>query len=88
MSSRRAVTDSIHIRKDCLSFADLEIAAQYERLSVPERLEQLESELKFGRIGDPVGLIPALDKIIQNERILSYAREHAERLRSQLVVSK
>ena len=64
--------------------ADLEIAAQYERLSIPERLEQLESELKVGRIGDPPGLIPALDRIIQNERILAYAREHAQRLKSQV----
>jgi hypothetical protein len=68
--------------------ADLEIAAQYERLSVPERLQQLESELRVGRVGDPPGLVPALDKIIQNERILAYAREQAQRLKSQVLTSK
>src|SRR5262245_40973068 len=34
---------------------DLETATQYERLSIPERLDQLESEIKVGRIGDPPG---------------------------------
>jgi hypothetical protein len=68
--------------------SDLEAAAQYQRLSVPERLEQLENEVKSGRIGDPPGLIPALDKIIGNERILDYARQHAQQMKSQLLIAK
>ena len=67
---------------------DLETATQYERLSIPERLDQLESEIKVGRIGDPPGLIPALDKLIQNERILDFAREHAQQMKSQILISK
>jgi hypothetical protein len=60
---------------------DLETASRYERLSVPQRLEQLESELKSGRIGDPEGLVPLLDKIIQNDQILKYAREMAQQIK-------
>ena len=67
---------------------DLDIAAQYERLSVPERLQQLESELRAGRIGDPPGVIPALERIIQNDRILTYAREYALALRNRLINPK
>jgi hypothetical protein len=67
---------------------DIESAARYERLSVPERLDQLENEIKIGRIGDPQGLIPGLDKIIQDERILQYARQHAQQMKSQILVLK
>src|SRR5688572_29094565 len=67
---------------------DLESAARYERLSVPERLEQLETEIKTGRIGDPHGLIPALERISKDERILQYARQHAEQLKNQIQISR
>ncbi|HZI50180.1 MAG TPA: hypothetical protein VFE29_00025 [Terriglobia bacterium] len=67
---------------------DLESAVRYERLSVPERLEQLEGEIKAGRIGDPQGLIPVLEKIVQDERVLTYARQHAQQLQSQIQISK
>jgi hypothetical protein len=63
---------------------DLETAIRYERLSVPERLNQLENELKVSRIGDPEGLIPLLDKIAQDQRVLAYAREHAEQIKNRL----
>jgi len=68
--------------------SSMEIAAQYERLSIPERLDDLQSQLKFGRIGDPQGLIPVLDKLIQNERILEYARDHARQLKEQIIAAK
>jgi len=65
---------------------DLETAIRYERLSVPERLDQLESELKVSRIGDPEGLIPLLDKIAQDQRVLDYARQHAEQIKNRLLL--
>ena len=64
---------------------DLENAIRYERLSVPERLELLESELKVSRIGDPEALIPLLDKISQDSRVLDYARQHAEQIKNRLL---
>ena len=67
---------------------DIESAIRYERLSIPERLDHLEDEIKIGRIGDPQGLIPGLDKIILDERILEYARQHAQQMKSQILVSK
>jgi hypothetical protein len=68
--------------------SDLEMALQYERLSIPERLDQLEGEIKVGRIADPQSLIPVLEKIVQNERVVDYARQHAQQLKSQLLISK
>ena len=68
--------------------SDLEMALQYERLSIPERLDQLEGEIKSGRIADPQSLIPVLDKIVQNERVVDYARNHAQQLKSQVLISK
>ena len=68
--------------------SELEMALQYERLSIPERLDQLEGEIKVGRIADPQSLIPVLDKIVQNERVVDYARNHAQQLKSQLLISK
>ena len=67
---------------------DFETAAQYERLSIPERLDRLEDQLRIGQIGDPQGLIPLLDKIIRDDRILDYARQHAEKLKNQLLIGK
>lgn len=65
---------------------DLENAIRYERLSVPERLNQLDSELKASRIGDPEGLIPLLDKIIQDQRVLEYARQNAEQIKNRVLL--
>jgi hypothetical protein len=65
---------------------DMETAIRYERLSVPERLNQLDDDLKAGRIGDPEGLAPLLDKIAQDERVLEYARQHAEQIKNRLLM--
>jgi hypothetical protein len=64
---------------------DIENAIRYERLSVPERLDQMDNEIKSGRIGDPHGLIPLLDRIIQDDRVLQYAREHAQRMKTRVM---
>lgn len=65
---------------------DLETAVRYERLSVPQRLNDLESDLKASRIGDPEGLVSLLDKIAQDPRLLDYAREHAEQIKNRLLL--
>lgn len=67
---------------------DIRMAAQYQRLTIPEHLDRLESDLKAGRIGDPPGLIPTLDRLIDDSRILDYARQHAQKLKSQILTSK
>jgi hypothetical protein len=65
---------------------DLDTAIRFERLSVPQRLNQLEEELKASRIGDPEGLIPLLDKIAQDQRVLEYARQHAEQIKNRVLL--
>ena len=68
--------------------AGLDTAARYDRLSIPERLEELESQLRIDRLADPKALVPALDRIIQNDQILDYARENALRLKNQILAQK
>jgi hypothetical protein len=68
--------------------ADIELAARYQRLSIPEYLDELDRQLKAGRFGDPPGLIPVLDGLIVNDRILQYAREHAQELKDRILRSK
>jgi hypothetical protein len=65
---------------------DLDAAIRFERLSVPQRLNQLEEELKAGRIGDPQGLAPLLDKVAQDQRVLEYARQHAEQIKNRVLL--
>jgi hypothetical protein len=68
--------------------ADIQLAARYERLSIPERLDEFDRQLKANRFGDPPGLIPVLDGLIVNDRILQYAREHAQELKDRILRSK
>jgi hypothetical protein len=63
---------------------DLENAIQYDRLGVPKRLDELEREMKAGRIADPPGLVPILDKIDMDARLVNYARSHARKLKEDI----
>ena len=67
---------------------DIGNAIQYDRLSIPKRLEQLETELKANRLGDPRRLVPLLDRIDQDARLLNYARAHARKLKEQVEAAK
>jgi hypothetical protein len=67
---------------------DLENAVRYERLSVPEKLDQLDKEIVGGRIGDPPALAPLLERIVQDDRIMNYARENAQRMRGRVLTAK
>ena len=64
--------------------ADINTAMQFDRLSMPKRLEQLENELRANRIGDPRRLIPLLEKIEGDARVVNFARTHAGRLKQQI----
>jgi hypothetical protein len=67
---------------------DMETALRFERLSVPERLDSIESELKANRIADPPGLIPMLEKIEQDSRVMDYARGHAQQMKQRIAAGK
>ena len=71
------------INQETIGF-DIANAMQYERLSIPKRLEQVENELKANRIGDPERLIPILEKIEADPQILNYARAQAGRIKKQI----
>ena len=75
------------INQETLSF-DIVTAMQFERLSVPKRVEQLENEFKANRIADPERLIPVLEKIENDQQIVNYARTQAGRLKKQIQAPK
>jgi hypothetical protein len=67
---------------------DIDTALQFERLSIPKRLDQIENELKANRIADPQRLIPLLERIEKDQRLVNFARTHAGRLKQQLLTAK
>jgi len=67
---------------------DLQWAAQFDRLGIPERLDQLEKFLSSGRLADPKSLTSALDIIVGDDRNLNYARTHARDLKERIVAAK
>ena len=71
------------INQETIGF-DLENAIQFERLSVPKRLDQIENELKSNRIADPDRLILLLEKIEADQRLMNYARNQAGRIKKQI----
>ena len=75
------------INQETLIF-DLDNAVQFERLSVPKRLDQIEAELKAKRIADPARLIPILEKIESDQRLMNYARTEAVNLKKQIQTAK
>jgi hypothetical protein len=75
------------INQETLSF-DITNAIQFERLSIPKRLEQVENELKSNRIADPERLIPMLEKIEKDSQIMNYARTQAGKIKKQIQTAK
>ena len=75
------------INQETLSF-DITTAMQFERLSIPKRLEQVENELRSNRIADPDRLVPLLEKIEKDQRILNYARTQAGKIRQRIQTDK
>jgi hypothetical protein len=67
---------------------DLETAMRYERLTVPEKLDHIENEWRSNRIADPAGLIPVLEKVERDSRILEYARERALEIKNKVAATK
>ena len=67
---------------------DLDTALRYERLSVPEKLDQIENELRANRIADPQSLAAVLEKVAQDDRVMNYARTHAKELKEKVTSTK
>ncbi len=75
------------INQETLDF-DIVNAMQFERLSIPKRLEQVENELKSNRIADPERLVPMLEKIESDQQIMNYARSQAAKIKKQIQTAK
>src|SRR5262245_9997290 len=75
------------INQETFNF-DMDNAIQFERLSVPKRLDQLENELKANRIADPDRLIVMLDRIEADQRLMNYARTQAGKIKKQIQTRK
>ena len=91
-SLRKDITDlstffEAVINQATLGF-DIGNAMQFDRLSIPKRLDQVETELKSNRIADPEGLIPLLERIEKDQQIINYARTHAGKLKTQILSPK
>src|SRR5262247_2197773 len=91
-SLRKDITDLSNffealINQETLSF-DITNAIQFERLSVPKRLEQVENELRSNRIADPERLVPLLEKIEKDSQIMNYARTQAGKIKKQIQTPK
>ncbi|HET9130360.1 MAG TPA: hypothetical protein VFO86_05390 [Terriglobia bacterium] len=67
---------------------DLKWALQFDRLGIPERLDQLENVLKQGRITDPKSMVDVLAQIDHDENIVNYARVHARELSERITSGK
>lgn len=75
------------INQETIGF-DVENALQFERLSIPKRLDQIENEFKANRIADPERLIPMLERIESDQKVLNYARIQAGRLKKLIQARK
>jgi hypothetical protein len=64
---------------------DIENALQFDRLSIPRRIEQIAAELKAKRIADPPGLVPLLERIQADRRVINYARVNAGKLKDEIL---
>ena len=67
---------------------DISNAIQFERLSIPKRLEQIANELRSNRIADPDRLVPLLERIEKDQQIMNYARTQAGKLKQQIQAPK
>ena len=71
------------IGQELMAF-DIDTALQFDRLSIPRKLDLMERALRAGRIVDQRRLIPILDKIVADRRVVNIARTMATRLKRQI----
>jgi hypothetical protein len=91
-SQRKDVVDLVNFSDGVIAGESLAIeidtALRFDRLSIPKKIEQIEDGLKSNRYADPERLIPILDKILADQRIMNFARNHAGKMREQILAKK
>ncbi len=75
------------INEEMIGF-DIDNAIQYDRLSIPKKIDMMDNELKNNRIADPERMIPILDKIQNDQRLINYARARAGKMKEQILAKK
>ena len=67
---------------------DIENALQFDRLSIPKWVERIENDLKRNSFADPERLVPLLDKIKADTRVMNYTRDLAGKMKEQILTKK
>src|SRR5712692_396378 len=67
---------------------DVQNAMQFEKLSIPKRLERIETEIRANRVSDPERLVPLLEKIETDRQIMNYARTQAGKIKKEIQAGK
>jgi hypothetical protein len=91
-SQKKEVNDLMNffdgvINEEMVGF-DIDNALQFDRLSIPKKLDQIDVQLKSNRFADPERLIPILDKIQADHRIMNYARDRAGKMKQEILTKK
>jgi hypothetical protein len=67
---------------------DIENALQFDRLSIPKWVERIENDLKRNAFADPERLVPLLEKIKADSRVMNYTRDLAGKMKEQILTKK
>jgi hypothetical protein len=68
--------------------AKLEYALQYDRLSLPNELSEIQAELDSNGLAAPELMVPTLERIVQNPRVLHLAQTRARNILERIQASK
>lgn len=72
------------IAREESDISDLQRSMRYDPLGVNDALKQVESDYKQKLLPDPKQLLPTLDAIAKNDRIIDIARDKARTLAEQI----
>src|SRR5262245_30244915 len=63
---------------------EMDLALKYDRLGIPKKLDELDSNLRAKRIVAPERFTPVLEKICSDQTLMNLARKEAKKLLSRI----
>jgi len=75
-----------NLAQEQTDLAEIEHRARYDRLGVNESLERFEQHLNQGTVPGPERFLPALDRIVEDARLIEMARQRARTLAARIRV--
>jgi hypothetical protein len=63
---------------------DVDIALEFDRLGIPDRLDWLEREIRAGRLADTGRVVALLERIERDQGLVNFARTTATRLKEDI----